>query len=163
MGGRKPARKPVQKRTAKPAPPLTPRARLFAERYAVHLTGAWAAREAGYAVKGAARTGMMLLRDPRIKALIEAAMDARSERTRIDQDWVVNALVDEATDRSKSAKHAARVAALELLGRHVKMFPNRLEFTGADGGPIKTQDVTPIEAARRIAFVLTLGAQAAPG
>lgn len=51
--------------------------------------------------------------------------------------------------------------ALDLMARHLGLLRTRIELTGADGGAVKIEDVTPIEAARRIAFVLTLGAQAA--
>ena len=52
-----------------------------------------------------------------------------------------------------------RRGALDSLARTLGMFKDRVEHTGADGGPIKTEDVSRIEAARRIAFALTAAVQ----
>lgn len=54
-------------------------------------------------------------------------------------------------------KHHNKVQALELIGRHLKMFTDKHEHTGKDGGPIETKDVSDIEAARRVAFLLAKG------
>lgn len=47
-----------------------------------------------------------------------------------------------------------KISALEKLGRHLGLFRDRVEVTGRDGGAIQVDDVTPMERARRIAFVL---------
>lgn len=57
-------------------------------------------------------------------------------------------------------EHVAKVktwdkrAALVDIGKHLGMFKERVEHTGKDGGPIQTEDLTPNEMARRIAFTL---------
>jgi phage terminase small subunit len=48
-------------------------------------------------------------------------------------------------------------SALEKLAKHLGMFIDRTELTGANGGPIETVDLPPLEAARRIAFALAKG------
>jgi phage terminase small subunit len=56
-------------------------------------------------------------------------------------------------------KLADKKAPLELLGRHVGLkFASRHEHTGKDGGPIETKEITDLEFARRLAFLLTKGA-----
>ena len=50
------------------------------------------------------------------------ALSPRRERTRVDADWVIERLRDEATYQGENASHAARVAALNLLGKHVGLF-----------------------------------------
>lgn len=47
--------------------------------------------------------------------------------------------------------------SLELLGKHLKMFADRVEHTGEDGGPIKHENVSDLELARRMAFILKKG------
>ena len=42
----------------------------------------------------------------------------------------------EATRTGKGASHAARVRALELLGRRFGLFAEQLEVSGPAGGPI---------------------------
>ena len=44
-----------------------------------------------------------------------------------------------ATGGSLSLKTHDKVKALELLGKHVGMFPDKVELTGKDGGPVQTQ------------------------
>lgn len=50
-------------------------------------------------------------------------------------------------------------AALVDLGKHLGMFKEVHEHTGKDGGPIEMKDVTPLETARRLAFLLRAGAE----
>ena len=45
----------------------------------------------------------------------------------------------------------------ELLGKHLKLFTDKVEHTGKDGGPIETRDYSDIEKARAIAHILTQG------
>ena len=54
-----------------------------------------------------------------------------------------------------------KLKTLELIGKHVDVqaFAERKEFGGIGGGPIKVEDVTMTEAARRIAFLLAQAAQ----
>jgi len=57
---------------------------------------------------------------------------------------------------------ADKRAALVDLGKHLGMFRDRVELTGKDGGPVEMSDISPIEAARRIAFALAKGQRAKP-
>jgi phage terminase small subunit len=58
-------------------------------------------------------------------------------------------------------KISDRIKRVELIGKHLKVgaFVEKHEHTGPGGGPIQTEDVTPLEAGRRIAFALALGMQ----
>ena len=51
-------------------------------------------------------------------------------------------------------------AALVNLGKHLGMFVEKHEHTGANGGPIETKELSSLEVARRIAFALAAGQQA---
>lgn len=53
------------------------------------------------------------------------------------------------------------VALKELLDRGYGKPAQSIEHTGADGGPIKTEEVSKLEIARRVAFLLASGADAA--
>ena len=56
-----------------------------------------------------------------------------------------------------------QAASLWLRNRQPKKWRDRHEHTGADGGPIKTEEVGSVEVARRLAFVLAKGASEAEG
>lgn len=48
-----------------------------------------------------------------------------------------------ATGGSLSLKTHDKVRALELLGKHVGLFPDKVELTGKNGGPMVTANVSP--------------------
>lgn len=52
-------------------------------------------------------------------------------------------------------KMADKKASLELLGKHLKLFADRVEHSGPDGGAIPVSDLTDLEIGRRIAFALS--------
>ena len=123
---------------------LTNKQKRFVEEYLVDMNGAAAARRAGYSEKSATR----LLRRPGGRAALEAARSELSARVGVEADYVVNALVEivercmqrepvrtargeQATDEEGrgvwrfDAKSTNR--ALELLGRHLGMFTDKVE------------------------------------
>jgi len=148
----------------------------FVDAYLVNLNQSEAARKAGYSEKNARQTAVRLMRDARVKALIDERMKARSERVEIDQDRVLKEISrvafgdprkvmkwgprgvkliasskltdDEAAMVSETGQTISKdggslrlklndkLKALELLGRHLGMFRDKLEHSGPDGGPI---------------------------
>src|SRR5882762_11035679 len=56
-------------------------------------------------------------------------------------------------------KLASKLLALELLGKHLGLFKDRVEHTGKGGGPIEVKQYTDIEACRLIGRLLTLTAR----
>lgn len=64
--------------------------------------------------------------------------------------------------RKVKFKLADKRAALNDLGRHHGLFKDKVEHTGKDGGPLLVkEDISPLEAARRIAFAIELAAREA--
>lgn len=186
---------------------LTPRQARFVQEYLVDLNGKQAAIRSGYAEKGAEVTASKLLMVPKVKRAVMDAKAARSERTKIDADWLLSRLAEEAdadmadlydaagalrpvsewppiwrkglvqgldveemrgpdgavVGQVRKVKISDRVKRLELIGRHIDVgaFRDRIEHTGKDGGPIQTQEMSTVEAARRVAFLLAKGAHEA--
>ena len=56
-------------------------------------------------------------------------------------------------------KMADKKSSLELLGKHLKLFADRTEHTGADGKDLIPAETPLTEVARRLAFLLTAGAK----
>lgn len=52
-----------------------------------------------------------------------------------------------------------RLKGADMLGRALGMFKDRVEVTGAKGGPIQTEEISTNEAARRVAFLLSAAAR----
>jgi hypothetical protein len=74
-------------------------------------------------------------------------------RVKIQNSNILNALIEhvEGVRDMSSTQVSAGVALLK------KVLPDlqAVELTGKDGGPIETVDLSPLEAARRIAFALS--------
>lgn len=64
------------------------------------------------------------------------------------------------TDGRVKRIRIAKTQGLRMLGELMKAFPQVHEHTGRDGGPIETKEVSDLEKARRIAFILTQGLRA---
>lgn len=58
-----------------------------------------------------------------------------------------------ATGGSISLKTHDKVKALELLGKYVGMFPDKVELTGKGGGPVEHHNVTPEQLAEAVRSV----------
>lgn len=86
----------MAKRPAKGAGKLTPKQARFVEEYLIDLNATQAAIRAGYSVKTAKQQGQRLLTNVDVAAALSAAQSARSERVRVNADWVLNRLTDEA-------------------------------------------------------------------
>ena len=114
---------------------LTPKQKLFVAEYLVDLNATQAAIRAGYSEKRASEIGYQLLRKTTVQAAIQEAMADREERTGVTQDRVVAELelvaFAEAHDYADAnLKYANKLKALELLGRHLGMFTDKVEQTG---------------------------------
>lgn len=115
--------------------PLNPRQQKFLAHYLAGTSAAEAYRLAGYACgspKSVGNSAARLLENAGIKAAVAAAA-ARAELT---TEWVTRNLMAEATRTGDGASHAARVRALELLGRRFGLFAEQVEVSGPAGGPI---------------------------
>jgi phage terminase small subunit len=58
------------------------------------------------------------------------------------------------TREGVAIKFHDKLRAIEMLGRMKGAFSDKVALTGPDGGPIETKELSPIEYARRIAFIL---------
>lgn len=116
----------------------------FVQEYPVDLNGKRAAIRAGYSAKTAAEKAYQLLRDPKVRAAIDAALEERRKRVNVDQDWVILRLVDisdscmegtpildeqgNETGRTKIDAAGAN-RATELIGKHLGMFKEQVDHT----------------------------------
>lgn len=75
---------------------LTPKEHRFCEEYLIDLNATQAAIRAGYSKHTARQIGAENLSKPSIQAEIELLRSERSERTKINADWLLKRLSDEA-------------------------------------------------------------------
>lgn len=110
--------------------PLTPKQERFVAEYLIDLNATQAAIRAGYSVKTADRIGPELLGKTCVAAAIEKArlkLSIRAERTVLDVLKDIREVTREARDVND---HRAALKGLEMEGRHLGMFTDRLEHSG---------------------------------
>jgi phage terminase small subunit len=114
---------------------LTKRKILFVAEYLADpkANATQAAIRAGFSAARAKVTGSELLKDPEVKAAIEHKRNKRLEKLEIDADMVLTDILA-TRDRCIEAgsgnwQTQGRLRCNELLGRHLKMFTDKVEFT----------------------------------
>lgn len=154
---------------------LTPRQRRFVDEYLIDLNGTQAAIRAGYSQKTARQIGQKLLTKVDIQQAISAAQVERQKRTELTADEVIRDLreVRDVCLGRKSVKVVEVVKfegeatphevdalvfdangankALELLGKHIGMFGDRIDMTSGgqalQSGVLLVPEVAKDEAA----------------
>ncbi len=107
---------------------LTPRQRSFAQAYAALGNASEAARKAGYSLKTATSQGARLLTYANVSARITQLQAEAAARAEIEIDDVIDMLLASYTDAKAAGQHGPAVRAVELLGKHLAMFKDRISF-----------------------------------
>lgn len=121
---------------------LTKKQAAFVKEYLIDLNATQAAIRAGYSEATATEMGYENLTKPHIKQAVEDAMNKRSEKLEITAEYVLTSL-KEVADRCMQAvpaldkegnptgdyyfEHSGANKALELLGKHLKLFTDKVE------------------------------------
>lgn len=122
---------------------LPPNQIIFCEEWLKDRNGKRAAIAAGYTERSAEVTASRLLRNAKVKAYIEEQLKEAQQRRRESLDDILNELDENrkialsAETPQASAANQATVAKAKLLGYVVE----KVENTGKDGGPIKTEAI----------------------
>lgn len=141
---------------------LTEKQALFVAEYLVDLNATKAAIRAGYSEKTAYSIGQENLKKPEVAGAIAKEAQKRVVSAQISAERVLSGLYEEATREGEGSSHGARVQAWGLLGKYHKLFVEKHEHSGPEGGPIPVEEKsTPRSIAREIAFALALGMNAA--
>lgn len=115
---------------------LTPQQARFVEEYLIDLNGTAAAIRAGYSAKTAPAQASRLLSHVKVREAVEEGMKARQERTALTQDEVIEDLRRLGRKAEDARDYSPAIKARELLGKHLGMWRDRIEHTGAGGEPL---------------------------
>lgn len=110
--------------------PLTPKQEMFVREYLIDLNATQAAIRAGYSAKTARQIGEENLSKPDIAAAVQAGMNKRAEKALITADEVlanIKRLAMKAEDMDDTGN---ALRANELLGKHLKLFTDKVEQSG---------------------------------
>lgn len=141
----------MKTRGTKPKDGLTPKQRLFVDSYLRDMNATHAAKEAGYSPRSAHVAGARQIKKANVRKAIDDAVMARAARTTVDNDWVVRNFVANHDRAVASGDLTNANRALEALGKHVGAFKTKVEISGPDGGPIRTESkLSPEERRARI-------------
>jgi phage terminase small subunit len=128
---------------------LTPKQAAFVREYLIDLNATQAAIRAGYSANTANEQGSRLLTNVSVHSLIQKAMNERAETvglTAADVLRDINAVKADAMRKTYDkdgnevmANHTAALKALELQGKHLKMFTDKVELSGDKNNPLQVQ------------------------
>lgn len=139
---------------------LDPKRARFVAEYRIDRNGAAAAIRAGYSKRRAKQTAHDLLECEDVKAAV-AEVEAEVIADAVERGRDARARLEDIAfmDLGDGPLRAVPARLLSVVSRNCETllkldgkFTERVEHTGKDGGPI---EVTDLEAARRIAFILT--------
>ena len=152
---------------------LANKQQLFISEYVKDLNGASAYKRAGYKVKDekiATACASRLLTNANIKTAVEKLMQNRAEKNLLTADWVLKHLkenlercmqiepvVDRYGHETGVFKWEPKAAnkSLELIGKHIGMFVDKLEHSGSIDGVDKTFKNIPSEKLQKIVGLLS--------
>lgn len=124
---------------------LTVRQRRFVEEYMISLNGMDAVLKAGYKTtpRNAQSIATCNLKHPGIRTALDILMTERKSNTSVTEDYVLQKIVRiiERCEQEETFNAQAVLRAAELLGKHLAMFTEKHEVTGADGGAIKMEQL----------------------
>lgn len=124
---------------------LTAKQERFCEEYLVDLNATQAAIRAGYSEKTANRIASQNLSKLVIQEKIELLKQNLAENVEITPQTVVEEIAKIGfADISKYIKASDKIKALELLGKYLGMFTDKMELSGVDGNPIQTETTVQI-------------------
>lgn len=128
--------------TTKPTTkPLSDKVAAFVREYLIDKNATQAAIRAGYSARGAGKTGHDMLQKPHIKAAVTRELKAQAARTLMTADKVLLDIQQLGDKAAKAGEFHAAIRSRELLGKHFRLFTDKVELTGKNDGPVEFSEI----------------------
>ena len=111
---------------------LNPRQAAFVREFLLDRNATQAYIRAGYSRHGAPASACRLLTNAKVAAAIAEADEEARKRGELTVDWVIERLREEAVSQAEDASAASRIKAVELLGKHIGMWPKQAKVAEAE-------------------------------
>ena len=109
----------------------------FVDLYMIHMNATKAVELGSYTTKNPARHAADLMQHPLIRLEIEKRLSARSEKSTVEADYLIQKLFKIVNnDGIRTSDH---LRAIELLGKSIALWKERQEISGVDGQAIQTE------------------------
>lgn len=117
---------------------LTPKMVEFIDLFMVHQNASQAVELSSYVSKNPARMAYDLMQHPLIQQEIAKRLAARSEKSEVKADYLINKLMMIIED-TQADNPTACLRAIELAGKSIALWKERQEISGPDGEAIRTE------------------------
>lgn len=116
---------------------LTPKMVEFVDLYMIHMNATKAVELGSYKTINPTRHAADLMQHPLIRAEIEKRLAARSEKSVVEAEYLIQKLF-KIVDNDE-IKTSDQLRAIELLGKVIALWKERQEISGPDGQAIQTE------------------------
>ena len=125
---------------------LTGKQLAFVEEYVKDFNAVRALGAAGYEFSNEAnarKAAFNMLGHPAVKIAVRHYTELRVEKSTVDVQFVLDKVlrVIEKAESAEKPDFNAVLRACELLAKHLGMMKEKVEVTGADGGPIQHEEI----------------------
>jgi len=114
---------------------LTPRQSMFCKEYLKDMNATQACIRAGYSRKSASRLSERLMSNEKVLCELEKQFQRRADRVHVDADYVLfnlKNIVERCKEGGDSRAYMSAVKALELLGKHLGLYEERIRIIHDD-------------------------------
>ena len=115
---------------------LTPKQEMFCREYLVDLNGTQAAIRAGYSIKTAHPQAARALSNVTVQSRISQLKEDREAVVGITAEYVLRGIRVTTEEARESGERSVALKGYELLGRHLALFTDKSQITGAEGKPL---------------------------
>lgn len=116
---------------------LTDLERAFCQEYIKDFNASQAVARAGSQSGNPHKVGSAMRAKPHIRLMIDHLLKERADNFEVKPDYVLRKLIRTIEKTESEDNHTATLRGLELLARHLGMFVDKTEITGAGGEAIK--------------------------